>query len=228
MPRTNAGSSAKTVGGSPPSYRPATLRSVTLPAPGRWWNLRLWLGAVLRPHRIKALVLLFALLSAGPISAQPSDRGAVGEYQVKAAFLYHFAKFVEWPAEVKNRRRILVCVLGNDPFGPGLDFLLEDKVLREKPFEVRRVGAASEARICHLVFVSLQDKAETQAVLHTLSDSPVLTVGDNPYFFASGGMIHLFIEESKVRFDINSAAAKRVRLTISAPLLRLARRVEDK
>jgi hypothetical protein len=165
---------------------------------------------------------------ATPVDAQPSSQGAVGEYQVKAAFLYHFAKFVEWPSSIQKSRSIEVCVLGSDPFGPALDFLLEDKTLRGKPFELRRVSDTTKALFCQLLFVALPDKQELQEALRTLSGSPVLTVGDSPHFAAAGGMIYLFVDESKVRFDINLAAAKQSQITISAALLRLARKVEGK
>jgi hypothetical protein len=78
------------------------------------------------------------------------------------------------------------------------------------------------------LFVALPDKQELQEALRTLSGSPVLTVGDSPHFAAAGGMIYLFVDESKVRFDINLAAAKQSQITISAALLRLARKVEGK
>jgi hypothetical protein len=178
-------------------------------------------------------ILAFALLTlpllvATPARPQPSDRAAVGEYQVKAAFLYHFAKFVEWPAAAKNRQTVAVCVLGGDPFGPALDFLLEDKTLHGKRFDIRRVSSAAEAQSCHLLFLALSDEQELQTGLQALAAFPVLTVGDSSNFFTAGGMIRLFVEESKVRFDINLAAARRSQLTISAALLRLARNVEGK
>jgi hypothetical protein len=173
-----------------------------------------------------ASILLLGLACTG--NAQPSDRGAVGEYQVKAAFLYHFAKFVEWPPAARRDRAVVVCVLGRDPFGPVLDFLLEDKTLQGKPFDVRRISAVAEASACHLLFVSLTDNNELHGALQALSGSPVLTVGDTPSFFSAGGMVHLFVEDSKVRFDINLAAARQSQLTISAALLRLARTVEGR
>jgi hypothetical protein len=170
-------------------------------------------------------ILLYLSHAAG---AQGIDRAAVGEYQVKAAFLYHFAKFIEWPAAAGKGDVVVIGVLGVDPFGPALDFLFEDKTLRGKPFEVRRVASVTEARSCHLLFVSIADKNEVQRALAALAGSPVLTVGDSMDFVAGGGIIYLFVEESRIRFDINLAAARRSRLAISAALLRLARSVEGK
>jgi len=160
--------------------------------------------------------------------AQHGGRAEVGEYQVKAAFLYHFAKFVEWPAAAMKGEVLVVGVLGEDPFGPALDFLFEDKTLRGKRFEVRRVSSASEAQVCHVLFINLKDGVESRRTLQALSHSPVLTVGNSKDFLGGGGMIQLFVENSKVRFDINVASAKQAGLAISAQLLRLARNVEGK
>jgi hypothetical protein len=179
-------------------------------------------GAMLRAAR--AGLLCFVVLA----HAQHGERPTVGEYQVKAAFLYHFAKFIEWPAAAVKGEVLVVGVLGKDPFGPTLDFMFEDKTLRGKRFEVRRVNEVSEAQACHVLFVNLEDKAELRSVLQALSSSPVLTVGSHNLFLTSGGMIQLFVEESKVRFDISLTAAKRSGLSISAQLLRLARVVEGK
>ena len=184
---------------------------------------------VARKPRGLILTTCVLLLFCGDLSrAQQADRAGVGEYQVKAAFLYHFAKFVEWPAAANKSQAVGVCVLGNDPFGPALDFLFEDKTLREKRFAVRRVASASEAQSCHLLFVATTDADEMRKVLQALSHFPVLTVGDSKEFSAAGGMIYLFVEESKIRFDINLAAARQARISISAQLLRLARTVEGK
>lgn len=209
-------STASVLGGTDP-FQGNRNRSIRCVVPrGPWWRVSL--------RAARAALLGFAVLA----HAQHGERAAVGEYQVKAAFLYHFAKFVEWPAAAMKGEGVVVCVLGDDPFGPALDFLFEDKTLRGKRFEVRRVNSASEAQACHVLFVNLADKVESRTVLQALSDSPVLTVGNNKDFLASGGMIQLFVEESKVRFDINLTASKQSGLAISAQLLRLARNVEGK
>lgn len=175
----------------------------------------------LRAGIMLVMMLLFCSASA---RAQGSD--AVGEYQVKAAFLYHFAKFVEWPPAAWSSQSTEVCILGSDPFGSSLDRLLQDKTLRGKAFAVRRIANASEAVSCHIVFVSMDDKNALQESLTILSDSPVLTVGDSTDFSDAGGMVYLFVERSKVRFDINLEAAKQSGLRISSQLLRLARNVK--
>jgi hypothetical protein len=179
-------------------------------------------------QRASRRAALAGLLCAGLAHAQQGHAATVGEYQVKAAFLYHFAKFVEWPAVAMKGEVVLVGVLGNDPFGPALDFMFQDKNLQGRRFEVRRVSHVSEAQACHVLFVNVDDELELRAALKSLSASPALTVGNHHLFLASGGMIQLFVEESKVRFDINLTGAKQSGLAISAQLLRLARNVEGK
>jgi YfiR/HmsC-like len=169
-----------------------------------------------------------ALALAGIAHAQSGDRAAIGEYQVKAAFLYHFTKFVEWPAAATNGNVVVVGVLGDDPFGPALDFLFEDKVLKGKRFRVQRFSNAEQARSCQILFVSIPNPHELKKDLDALAGSPVLTVGDSNDFLAAGGMIYLFVDESKIHFDVNLGTARQSHLALSAALLRLARKVEGR
>jgi YfiR/HmsC-like len=186
------------------------------PVTGRCWGTTL------------GTACLALLCLAGFARAQNGERAAIGEYQVKAAFLYHFTKFIEWPAEAAKGDVVVIGVLGEDPFGPALDFLFEDKALKGKRFRVRRFSNAPEARSCQVLFVSIPDHNALKASLNALSGAPLLTVGDTPDFFAAGGMIYLFVDDSKIHFDINLGAAKRSKLTISSALLRLARNIEGK
>jgi hypothetical protein len=183
-------------------------------------------GRLLRWPALSAAPLLLCL--AAPVPAAESSRAAVGEYQVKAAFLYHFAKFVEWPHSSTSGDSIAVCVIGEDPFGPVLDFTFEDKSLNGRRFEVRRLAGSPELQACPILFVSRSENNKTGQILQALRQAPVLTVGESQQFQEAGGMIHLVLDESKVRFDINLAAAKDAGLRISAQLLRLARRVQGK
>lgn len=209
-------STASVLGGTEP-FQGNRNRSIRCAVPrGPCWRVSL--------RAARAGLLGFAVLA----HAQLAERATVGEYQVKAAFLYHFAKFVEWPAAAMKGEVLVVGVLGDDPFGPGLDFLFEDKTLHGKRFEVRRMRNISEAQACHVLFVNLDDKVEARRILQALANSPVLTVGNNNDFLANGGMIQLFVEGSKVRFDISLTDAKQSGLAISAQLLRLARNVEGR
>ncbi len=185
------------------------------------------LPAVRARRVVRLLAAWAALLLAAFAQAQSPDRAAIGEYQVKAAFLYHFTKFVEWPAAAQGDV-IVVGVLGEDPFGPALDFLFGDKTLQGKHFEVRRISSAAEARACHVLYISLSQGPQMHRVLDELAGSPVLTVGDSREFYLAGGMIYMFVDESKIHFDINLGMARRSGLTISSSLLRLAQKVEGR
>jgi hypothetical protein len=156
-----------------------------------------------------------------------ADRGSVGEYQVKAAFLYNFAKFVDWPAGAAGNT-IVIGVLGDDPFGAILDFTFEGKTVGGKEFEVRRFQRIDQLQVCQVLFVSDSEEQNLGRILAALRGVPVLTVSDSRNFVSAGGMIELLLEDKKIRFDINLRGVKGSRLRISAQLLQLARKVEGK
>ncbi len=184
------------------------------------WSLR----------RFRVLTSILGLFACGNIFLAPmlrADRASVGEYQVKAAFLYNFAKFVEWPvASVGNT--IVIGVLGDDPFGPVLDFTFEGKTVAGKEFEVRRFQRIDQLQLCQVLFISDSEQENLSRILGALRDIPVLTVSDARNFVKAGGIIELVLEDKKIRFDINLTEARSSRLRISAPLLQLARKVEGK
>lgn len=172
-----------------------------------------------------AVVLL--LMVAMP--AWPSHRlaaGARGEYEVKAAFLLNFAKFVSWPATVAHTAPDLtLCVLGTDPFGAHLD-ALEGADVHGESARVRRIETPRQGVDCRVVFISQSESDRLATVLATLAGHPVLTVGDMPGFAERGGMINLVLRDRRIRFRINHEAARAAGLTLSAHLLRLADIVE--
>jgi hypothetical protein len=146
------------------------------------------------------------------------------EYEVKAAFLYNFARFVEWPpAGGAANQPFIVAVLGHDPFGATLDRTLAGKTLEARPIVVRRLASLDEADRVHILFVGTSDRAQAAQVARTLAGTHVLTVGEMPGFAELGGMIGFRTERQRVRFDINVAQASRAGLKISSQLLKLAR-----
>lgn len=151
------------------------------------------------------------------------------EYEVKAALLYKFVKYLEWPADRFPREDVplVVGVFGRDPFGDVLDETLEGQWHGTHPLEAKRFRDLAEAATCHILYVP-QAMAERQAeVLRAVEGASVVVVGESPGFAARGGVINLYIEKQNVRFEINPRAAKRERLKISASLLKLARIVEN-
>lgn len=171
---------------------------------------------------ILALVLALAQLSP-PARAQEAYR----EYDVKAAFLYNFVKFVEWPASAfrDDRSPFEICVYGTDPFGESLDGVVKGETVGGRGLAIRRPshlagGASFEG--CHVLFIAGSERERAPEVLAALGSRPVLTVGDSDGFLRAGGMINFVLDEGRVRFLINQGAAERARLTISSKLMRLA------
>jgi len=150
--------------------------------------------------------------------------GAPREYQVKAAFLYNFAKFVEWPAVAfeKPQTPYSICVLGSDPFGEDLDIAAAENVQGRKMM-VRRIGDLKSLSGCHILFVSPSERKRLPAVFEALGNAPTFTVGEDEEFVRAGGCLRFYVVENRVRFEINLQATERARLKVSAKLLSLAR-----
>jgi hypothetical protein len=164
------------------------------------------------------------LLLAGSLLAAEADQRA-GEYQVKAAFLYNFAKYVQWPADAPavQTGTFVITVLGNDPFGPSLDETLRGKTIDRLKVVVRRAGNPEEVGASQIVFISESQRGQLPAILKRLEGTPTLTVAEMDHFAERGGVIRFRMDGDRVRLDINPAAAARARLKISSELLKLAR-----
>lgn len=154
---------------------------------------------------------------------------ALSEYQVKAAFLYNFAKFVEWPAEAPSEAsaEMVLCLLGDDPFGSDLEQTIEGKMVNGRKLVIRRFKALRGLETCHILFISPSEGNQLLEILAALKGLSLLTVGEMERFTKLGGIINFTIEGNKVRFDINIDAAERAGLKISSRLLRVARVVRD-
>jgi hypothetical protein len=149
-----------------------------------------------------------------------------GEYEVKAAFLYKFASFVEWP-EALRHQPLGICVVGEDPFGSALERVVEGKTVGGREIAIRRFKAWQTGAPCHIVFVGGSEGQRLRAVLAPLQHETILTVGDVPGFCESGGAINLTVMDSRVKLEINLDATARSGLQISSKLLNLARIVRD-
>jgi hypothetical protein len=144
------------------------------------------------------------------------------EYDVKAAFLYNFTKFVEWPpSALQERGDFQLCVLGEDPFGRSLEVVADEKVAGRR-ISLLRTPKLAEPEGCQILFISRSERHRMPEVLRELRDTPVLTVADTDGFLGHGGIINFILEGSKVRFEINQEAAERAGIKISSKLLRLA------
>src|SRR5437660_11176490 len=154
---------------------------------------------------------------------------APSEYQVKAACIYNFTKFIEWPPEAFPPERsspLVIGVIGEDPFNAELERSVQNNEVRGRKFVVRHFRNADEAKSCQILFVSRSVRKSMTDILAAVSTLPVLTVSETDRFVQAGGIINFVIEQNKVRFEINAAAAKKARLKVSSQLLNLDRRHE--
>lgn len=175
------------------------------------------------------LILFWGTFLSGAASGGAASALAVRDgleaHQVKAAFLYRFAQFVEWPADAnKPNNRVELCLIGTNPFGDAV-FALDGKLVGGLPFRVREVLGVSPLEVCHLLFVSESEAARLDDILSACEHAQVLTIADMEGFAERGGMIGLVTVNRRVRFDIHLGAARAAGLELDSRLLRLARHV---
>lgn len=150
----------------------------------------------------------------------------VGEYRLKAAVLFHFAQFVEWPpAALGNAGApFVICIAGENPFHDDLEEAVQGKSIASRAVQIRHLKQTQAAQECHVLFVT-KDDANLAGRVSTLRKTPVLTVGESDDFLEQGGIIRMFVEDRKIRFEINQGAAEAANLKISSRLLLLAKTV---
>jgi len=171
-------------------------------------------GGNLRRSPVFRLLLIMTAL-ASILAAQD-----VGEYEVKAAFLYKFASFVEWPSPADTAPPC-IGVLGEDPFGAILDRVVQGKFVNGRPLRIRRFRSGQNIAECRVLFISSSEKSRFRSVLESLR-LPILTVGDTPGFCQSGGIITMEVQNDRVHLLINPEAAGKAKLRLSSKLLSVA------
>jgi len=171
-------------------------------------------------------VAFFTLAVANPI--RPQEAPSV-EYQLKAAFLFNFVKFVVWPPDVfpSDKTPLTLCVFRDDPFGGSLDEVIRGKTINSRELLARRVNELSNLKTCQLVFVSQKEEKQLPEILNSLKGASALVVGEGGDFAESGGAVQFFLENNKLRFAVNVDAIQRARLQASSKLLALAKIVHD-
>jgi hypothetical protein len=178
---------------------------------------------------LSAMVCSAAVLGgAGLLQAQSEDSGEGGsrEYVIKAAYLYQFGRYVQWPANAfpDEKAPLVIGVLGPDPFGNVLEGIARTKKIENRPIMLRRFATMAEYKPCNILFVtSAVSEEERKAAIKKARKSPVLLVGEAPGFAEEGGTINFFLEGNKIRFEINTEVAKQDQLKISSKLLSLAK-----
>lgn len=166
-------------------------------------RLKFWLGGLL------------ALFCAGQAQA-------AGEYELKAAFLYNFALFTEWPGTPATMK---FCVLGHDPFGKAIS-PLSQKSVHGVTVQVTHIDSAAEARSCQVLFIASSEHPNVPAIFEQLREEPVLTVAESNGFDRKMVMIVMVSANNRVGFDISQSAAQQAGLKLSSQLLKLARQVQ--
>ncbi|MFZ0035271.1 MAG: YfiR family protein [Sedimentisphaerales bacterium] len=187
------------------------------------------------------IVLVSVLLVVAIAMGAQTDSEASREYQVKAAFLYNFIKFVDWPGEETSdsNEPIIIGIIGKDPFGDAFE-PVKDKPVRGrkviiksfKGLEELEKSSEKQSQIetigkCHMLFVCSSEKEKLGEIINLTKDHSVLTVSDMQGFLESGGIVNFVIDENKVGFEINNAAARHAKLQVRSQLLRLAKRVVE-
>jgi len=180
-----------------------------------------------------ASALAGTLLLATPSPAQQADESDVrAEYSVKAAFLYNFGRYVEWPLEAfpSPADPFVIVVFGDAPLVGVLEAIAARKTISGRKIILRRYASAAEYRPpCHMLFVSRALSAEQQAdVVRITQGTGVLSVGEAKGFVERGGIINFFVDGGRVHFEINVDAANRARLQMDAKLLSLGKRAQDR
>jgi len=171
---------------------------------------------------LAAFGLLCVGLLLGPVSVDAAT--SVKEAQIKAAFLYNFTKFVEWPdaSFAAPGEPLIVGLFGESLLQQELEMTVRDRRVNGRAILVKRVVTALEASAVHVLFVEADEEARFGEVWSRLADRNVLLVGESPEFLKRGGCIRLVLDEQRLRFEINASAAERARLRISSQLQKLA------
>ncbi len=166
--------------------------------------------------RIGGMILGFLATAA---SGQTAD-----EYHVKAAFLFNFAKFVDWPSQAFKSAAdpISICIVGKNPFGNALSQAVSGQSVQGRSFAIRQIADLQQLSACHMAFVAGSERKRLLSIFEEIKNFAVLTIGESENFTAEGGMINFRIEEGNVRLQINAQAAAQQQIRISSKLLGLA------
>jgi len=168
-----------------------------------------------------ALLLLF-VLALGAAAQPPAT-----EYEVKAAYLLNFGKFIKYPS-TGTTEQFSICVLGDDPFGQILDSTVRDEKIAGKRVVARRIRYVQDVSGCQVLFISRSEERQARKILQSLNKTSVLTVSDMPGFLDRDGMIQFAFVGNRVRFEVNLDAVQGAGLTLSSELLKVASFIKGK
>jgi len=180
----------------------------------------------------EGIALILGMMLGAAMATLPDARAqpeTPSEYQVKAVFLYNFAKFVEWPQDPSEATNspLVIGIIGDDPFGGALEQTVRGKSVRGHALVIRHFSKPEDARASQIVFISSSERSRLRSVLDSLKGASVLTVGDMEGFAHLGGVINFILEDNYVHFEINVEVAERAGLKLSSKLLSLAKIVRS-
>ena len=181
-----------------------------------------------RPAALSRCIMTVVLLA---LTAEGyAQKDLYSEYEVKAAFLYQFISFVEWPSDAfeDDTSDFVIGILGEDPFNGILDNTVKGKKAHNRSIGIIRSQDPETLKSCQIVFVSSSEQANSKQVMDTLSGASILTIGEWDMFTQEGGIIRFMIRKNKIAFEINNDQAQEVGLKISSQLLNLAQAGDDK
>lgn len=175
---------------------------------------------------VKGVALLLLLAGTLGLNAQTPAT----EYEVKAAYLLNFGKFIKWPPVVSpaEMEKFTICVLGDDPFGQVLDSTVREEKIGGRPVVARRISRAQDTAGCQVLFISRSEEKQVRKYLPTLNKTGMLTVSDMPGFIDRDGMIQFTLVGNRVRFEVNLDSVQGAGLTLSSELLKVASFVKGK
>jgi hypothetical protein len=175
------------------------------------------------------MVLIGFAVAISGVAAEAENSKVSSEERIKSVFLLHFMKFVDWPSGAfeDNHSPMLIGVIGDDPLGGELEASLRGKTINGRELMIRRIAWPGDIRGMHILLICASEARAAQDILASVKGNPVLTIGEMDRFGQQGGVINFFIEEKKVRFEINIDAAEKARLKISSQLLALARIIRN-
>jgi hypothetical protein len=181
-----------------------------------------------RIRRVSVIILCWFFFNASPEGFPLNAESA--EYLLKLAFLYNFAKFVEWPADAFRSpdAPLAICIVGHNPFSLDVENELRTRPVGGHPVEFVVAKPTDTLNMCHIVFIPVTEKDQAARIVRSLKGSVALTVGESEGFAVRGGMVNFTVEGGKVRFEINRHAADRAGLKISSKLLSLANVVTER
>jgi hypothetical protein len=192
------------------------------------WSLQT-ARVAMRLLKLRTVISILSVL-AWPGTSSGKGGGTSIEYRVKGAYLYNFAKFIDWPRQSFRgpASPLTICTMGPDPFSSEFKEQLEEKRVHERPLVLWHIETLEQASSCHILFVLIRNRASVQRVILGLKGKSILLVGEAPGFNDLGGMIQFVFENDKVRFEIDPSSVEQSGLKASSKLLHVAKPQEQR